>query len=47
VRLFVHRENTRAQAAYRKIGFEPSGRVVAFAKNEAENELEFVLARQP
>ncbi|GGS84267.1 GNAT family N-acetyltransferase [Streptomyces cinerochromogenes] len=47
VRLFVHRENTRAQAAYRKLGFEPSGRVVAFTKNEAETELEFVLEPQP
>jgi RimJ/RimL family protein N-acetyltransferase len=45
VRLFVHKDNTRAQAAYRKIGFEPSGRVVAFSKNEAEEELEFVLER--
>lgn len=43
VRLFVHEENARAQAAYRKIGFRPSGRVVSFTKNAAENELEFVL----
>ncbi|MFF9770417.1 GNAT family N-acetyltransferase [Streptomyces sp. NPDC053086] len=45
VRLFVHKENTRAQAAYRRIGFEPNGRVVAFSKNEGETELEFVLER--
>ncbi|GAB1336460.1 GNAT family N-acetyltransferase [Streptomyces sp. E-15] len=44
-RLFVHKENARAQAAYRRIGFEPSGRVVAFSKNEAESELELVLER--
>ncbi|MFG3014965.1 GNAT family N-acetyltransferase [Streptomyces cinerochromogenes] len=47
VRLFVHRENARAQAAYRKLGFEPSGRVVTFSKDEAETELEFVLEPQP
>ncbi|MEU6666688.1 GNAT family N-acetyltransferase [Streptomyces sp. NPDC046727] len=46
VRLFVHAENTRAQAAYRKIGFGPSGLTVSFSKNEAEDELEFVLERQ-
>ncbi|MFJ4951589.1 GNAT family N-acetyltransferase [Streptomyces sp. NPDC088760] len=43
VRLFVHEENARAQAAYRKLGFGPSGRIVSFTKDEAENELEFVL----
>ncbi|AGF64384.1 acetyltransferase [Streptomyces hygroscopicus subsp. jinggangensis TL01] len=45
VRLFVHEDNARAQAAYRKIGFAPSGLVVAFSKDEAEQELEFVLER--
>ncbi|MFH9399211.1 GNAT family N-acetyltransferase [Streptomyces sp. NPDC017638] len=45
VRLFVHEKNTRAQAAYRKIGFEASGRVVAFSKDEAQEELEFVVER--
>lgn len=45
VRLFVHEDNARAQAAYRKIGFAPSGLVVSFSKDEAEKELEFVLER--
>ncbi|MEU0008564.1 GNAT family N-acetyltransferase [Streptomyces sp. NPDC006314] len=45
VRLFVHADNARAQGAYRKLGFVPSGVVVAFSKDEAENELEFVLER--
>lgn len=43
VRLFVHEDNARAQAAYRKLGFGPSGRVVPFTKDETQNELEFVL----
>ncbi|MFJ4581879.1 GNAT family N-acetyltransferase [Streptomyces echinatus] len=46
VRLFVHQENARAQGAYRRFGFEPSGRVVSFSKNEEETELEFVLERR-
>ncbi|MFE2098955.1 GNAT family N-acetyltransferase [Streptomyces sp. NPDC059468] len=45
VRLFVHTDNARAQGAYRKVGFAPSGLVVSFEKDEAENELEFVLER--
>lgn len=45
VRLFVHADNARAQGAYRKVGFGPSGLVVSFSKDEAENELEFVLER--
>ncbi|MCZ0988391.1 GNAT family N-acetyltransferase [Streptomyces diastatochromogenes] len=45
VRLFVHADNARAQGAYRKVGFGPSGLVVSFVKDEAENELEFVLER--
>ncbi|MEW2290032.1 GNAT family N-acetyltransferase [Streptomyces sp. NPDC047841] len=45
VRLFVHEDNARAQTAYRKIGFAPSGLVVSFSKDEAETELEFVLER--
>ncbi|MEV5150223.1 GNAT family N-acetyltransferase [Streptomyces sp. NPDC052727] len=45
VRLFVHEDNARAQAAYRKIGFVPSGLVVSFSKDEAEQEREFVLVR--
>ncbi|WP_208615942.1 GNAT family N-acetyltransferase [Streptomyces cellostaticus] len=47
VRLLVHEDNARAQGAYRKAGFVPSGVVVSFSKDEAsnENELEFVLER--
>ncbi len=45
VRLYVHEKNARAQAAYRKIGFVPSGDVVSFSKDEAETEWEFVLER--
>ncbi|MFF9089966.1 GNAT family N-acetyltransferase [Streptomyces sp. NPDC014991] len=46
VRLIVHEDNVRAQGAYRKVGFVPSGLVVAFTHDESENELEFVLDRQ-
>ncbi|MDQ0991716.1 GNAT family N-acetyltransferase [Streptomyces sp. V3I7] len=45
VRLFVHADNARAQRAYRKAGFVPSGLVVSFVKDETESELEFVLER--
>ena len=45
VRLFVHADSARAQGAYRKVGFVPSGLVVAFTKDEGENEREFVLER--
>ncbi|MBL1081719.1 GNAT family N-acetyltransferase [Streptomyces actinomycinicus] len=45
VRLVVHEDNVRAQGAYRKVGFVPSGVVVAFSKDDAEKELEFVLER--
>lgn len=44
-RLIVHEDNARAQGAYRKTGFAPSGVVVAFSKDEGEKELEFVLER--
>ncbi|MEV5873991.1 GNAT family N-acetyltransferase [Streptomyces sp. NPDC052101] len=43
VRLLVHEDNARARGAYIKAGFVPSGVVVPFIKDEAENELEFVL----
>ncbi|MFJ9708169.1 GNAT family N-acetyltransferase [Streptomyces sp. NPDC101234] len=43
VRLLVHEENPRAQGAYRKAGFVPSGVLVPFINDEAENEVEFVL----
>ncbi|MGW0879662.1 GNAT family N-acetyltransferase [Streptomyces sp. NPDC002671] len=45
VRLLVHADNPRAQGAYRKAGFVPSGVVVPFFKDEAENEVEFVRER--
>ncbi|OIJ86589.1 GNAT family N-acetyltransferase [Streptomyces sp. MUSC 14] len=45
VRLLVHEENTRAQGAYRKVGFVPSGVTVPFVKDEEQDELEFVLGR--
>ncbi|MFB7506199.1 GNAT family N-acetyltransferase [Streptomyces broussonetiae] len=43
VRLLVHEDNARAQGAYRKAGFVPSGVCVPFFRDEAQNELEFVL----
>ncbi|EST28113.1 GNAT family N-acetyltransferase [Streptomyces roseochromogenus] len=43
VRLLVHEQNARAQGAYRKVGFVPSGVVVPFFKDQAETEWEFVL----
>jgi GNAT superfamily N-acetyltransferase len=43
VRLLVHQDNARAQGAYRKAGFAPSGVLVPFVKDETENEVEFVL----
>ncbi|MFD8911013.1 GNAT family N-acetyltransferase [Streptomyces sp. NPDC059575] len=45
VRLFVHEENERAQKAYLKAGFGPTGLVLSFSKDEAANELEFALDR--
>ncbi|MEV5952744.1 GNAT family N-acetyltransferase [Streptomyces sp. NPDC051987] len=43
MRLLVHADNLRAQGAYRKAGFAPSGVVVPFSKDEAQDEIEFVL----
>ncbi|MGV9791342.1 GNAT family N-acetyltransferase [Streptomyces sp. NPDC003435] len=45
VRLFVHADNPRAQGAYLRAGFKPTGLVVSFSKNEAERELELALDR--
>ncbi|MEU6817465.1 GNAT family N-acetyltransferase [Streptomyces sp. NPDC046860] len=45
VRLFVHADNPRAQGAYLRAGFKPTGHVVSFSKNEDERELEFALDR--
>ncbi len=44
VRLIVHPDNGRAQGAYRKAGFAPSGRTMPLAGGESgDYELEFVL----
>jgi GNAT superfamily N-acetyltransferase len=45
VRLLVHQDNARAQAAYRKAGFVPSGVIVPLENRPADSELEFVLDR--
>ncbi|MDN3245417.1 GNAT family N-acetyltransferase [Streptomyces sp. ZSW22] len=46
VRLIVHPDNGRAQAAYRKAGFAPSGRTVQLVGGgPGEVELEFVVER--
>ncbi|MFG2815834.1 GNAT family N-acetyltransferase [Streptomyces sp. NPDC048410] len=45
VRLFVHADNPRAQGAYLRAGFKPTGLVVSFSKNEDERELELALDR--
>ncbi|MFH8339731.1 GNAT family N-acetyltransferase [Streptomyces sp. AM6-12] len=45
VRLLVHQDNERAQGAYRKAGFVPSGARVPFFRDTTQDELEFVLDR--
>ncbi|MFF4019614.1 GNAT family N-acetyltransferase [Streptomyces sp. NPDC001843] len=45
VRLMVHEDNGRAQRFYRRAGFRPSGVTVAFFRDAAQQELEFVLER--
>ncbi|MFJ8147337.1 GNAT family N-acetyltransferase [Streptomyces sp. NPDC096048] len=45
VRLIVHPDNARAQGAYRKAGFAPSGRKVPLVGGPGDHELEFVLER--
>ncbi|MEU4359854.1 GNAT family N-acetyltransferase [Streptomyces virginiae] len=45
VRLFVHEDNGRAGAFYRKYGFEPTGVVVPVPGNPGAMELEYVLRR--
>ncbi|WP_406008126.1 GNAT family N-acetyltransferase [Streptomyces sp. NBC_00637] len=50
VRLIVHEKNLRAQGAYRKAGFLPSGRTVALKEGAVEDgdgeaEYEYVLER--
>jgi GNAT superfamily N-acetyltransferase len=45
VRLIVHEDNRRAQRFYRKVGFEPTGVVMALTGAPGESELEFALER--
>ncbi|MFG3077797.1 GNAT family N-acetyltransferase [Streptomyces sp. NPDC048225] len=45
VRLIVHPDNGRAQAAYRKAGFAPSGRTVPLEGGPGDHELEYVIER--
>ncbi len=45
VRLIVHPDNGRAQGAYRKAGFVPSGRRVPLVGGPGDYELEYVLER--
>ncbi|MEU6867445.1 GNAT family N-acetyltransferase [Streptomyces sp. NPDC046876] len=45
VRLFVHEDNERAGAFYRRFGFEPSGLVIPKPGDPTSKELEYVFAR--
>ncbi|MEV8589518.1 GNAT family N-acetyltransferase [Streptomyces sp. NPDC051180] len=45
VRLYVHSENVRAQAAYRRLGFADTGVRVGLHGSEIENECEYELLR--
>ncbi|MFE9454785.1 GNAT family N-acetyltransferase [Streptomyces sp. NPDC006739] len=45
VRLLVHEDNGRAQGAYRKVGFSPSGVVVPLSGDGTQSEVEYVLDR--
>ncbi|MFG2986769.1 GNAT family N-acetyltransferase [Streptomyces sp. NPDC048258] len=45
VRLYVHERNERAQAFYRRIGFQDSGVKVPLAGDPSAKELEFVFPR--
>lgn len=45
VRLYVHERNHRAQAFYRRIGFEPTGRVVLTPGRSDSNDYEYAVAR--
>ncbi|MFF3205229.1 GNAT family N-acetyltransferase [Streptomyces sp. NPDC002962] len=45
VRLIVHEKNARAQGAYRKAGFIPTGRTVPLGQGSGEDEYEFALER--
>ncbi|MGW6685849.1 GNAT family N-acetyltransferase [Streptomyces sp. NPDC054961] len=45
VRLFVHEDNPRAAAFYRRFGFTASGHVVSMPDDPSAKELEYVFAR--
>ncbi|MGR4882617.1 GNAT family N-acetyltransferase [Streptomyces sp. LARHCF249] len=45
VRLFVHEDNARAAAFYRRFGFEASGKVVPVPGNAGAKEMEYVFPR--
>ncbi|MCX4526635.1 MULTISPECIES: GNAT family N-acetyltransferase [unclassified Streptomyces] len=45
VRLFVHEDNARAGAFYRRVGFEASGWVVPMPGDPSAKELEYVFPR--
>ncbi|MFF3216626.1 GNAT family N-acetyltransferase [Streptomyces sp. NPDC002886] len=45
VRLFVHEQNARAEAFYRRFGFVPSGKVVPMPTDPSAKELEYVFPR--
>ncbi|WP_414168323.1 GNAT family N-acetyltransferase [Streptoverticillium reticulum] len=45
VRLFVHEQNDRARAFYRKMGFEPTGLTLALPDDPAQKEYELAIVR--
>lgn len=45
VHLWVHEKNPRAQAFYRRLGFEPTGRTMASPLDAGYTEYEYVLER--
>ncbi|WP_316520637.1 GNAT family N-acetyltransferase [Kitasatospora brasiliensis] len=45
VRLFVHEDNPRAQALYRKAGFEPTGVTVPMPGDDTRREIELEVPR--
>ncbi|WP_330331677.1 GNAT family N-acetyltransferase [Streptomyces sp. NBC_00536] len=45
VRLFVHEENARAQAFYRRFGFAASGTVVPMPGDSGAKEFEYLISR--
>lgn len=46
IRLFVHEDNHRAEASYRKAGFAPTGRTIPFEPDPSRAERELVLRRR-